>query len=137
MSDYDYDTLGNRYITSYLHTLKFRDVITETDLFEFSFPSDACADMILILLKLITTGCPVNGSSVIITPDSVNGIFSCVTFTSGSNGSLFMRVSNSRFSFINSPRFIFVNEKEISDFASLLEADDILDMYVEPSSDRW
>lgn len=138
MSDYDYDEYGNRYITSYLHTLEFHDKILGSKIFEFSFPSDVCAEMVLTLFKLMSGSPLFNGSaSIIISPDSTNGIYSNVTFTHGYQSSISMRVSNSKSDFLNSPRFVFVNQDEVFKFIDLLEVEDIVDMYVVPSSDRW
>lgn len=138
MSDYDYDEYGNRYIMSYLHTLEFHDKILGNKIYEFSFPSDACAEMILILYKLLSGSSLYNGSaSVIITPDSTSGIYSNIVFSYGYQNSLTMRVTNSKSAFIDSPRFVFANQNEVLAFINLLEVEDIIDMYVVPSSDRW
>lgn len=139
MSDYDYDSTGNRYITSYLHTLEFYDVITGAKIFEFSFSSDACAEMVLILLKLITHSLrPHESTAVMIPSDTMENIYMNVVFTYGYyQDTLTMRVMNSCSTLIDSPRFIFTGEKEISALIDLLEVEDIVDMYVVPSSDRW
>lgn len=139
ITDYDYDSEGNRYITSYLHTLEFKDALTGAKLFEFSFPSDACAEMILILLKLITNSVrPHESTSVMIPTGSTEMIYMNVVFTYGFHEeTLTMRIMNSCSTLIDSPRFIFTGEEEISALVNLLEVENIMDMYVMPSSDRW
>ena len=142
VTDYDYDDKGNRYITSYLHTLEFKDILTEAPLFKFSFPSDICAEMLLILYKLITNSVrPHEPTSVMIPSGSTTEtIYLNVVFTYGIYGdkhTLTMRVMNSCLTFIDSPRFIFSGDEEISSLVNLLEVERVVDMFVTPSSDRW
>lgn len=143
MSDYDYDDEGNRYITSYLHTLEFRDALTEAPLFKFSFSSDACAEMLLILYKLIANSVHQNEPTSVMIPSGSNTetIYLNVVFTYGIYGgdqhTLTMRIMNSCLTFIDSPRFIFSGDEEISSLINLLEVERVVDMYVTPSTDRW
>lgn len=142
VSDYDYDDEGNRYITSYLHTLEFKDVLTEATLFKFSFPSDVCAEMILILYRLISNGMRPHDLTSVMIPSGSNTetIYLNVVFTYGIYGNqhtLTMRVMNSCSTFIDSPRFIFSGDIEISSLINLLEVEQVVDMYVSPSTDRW
>lgn len=142
MSDYDYDNDGNRYITSYLHTLEFKDALTEAPLFKFSFPSDVCAEMLLIMYKLITNSVHPHEPTSVMIPSGSNTetIYLNVVFTYGIYGdqhTLTMRIMNSCSTFIDSPRFIFTGDEEISSLINLLEVEQVVDMYVSPSTDRW
>lgn len=49
VSDYDYDPTdwSRRFISTYLHTLVFKDMITDLDIVTLLFSSDTCAQIIL------------------------------------------------------------------------------------------
>ena len=141
--DYDYDdtNLNRRFISTYIHSLEFYDAMTGTKLYEFSFPSDACAEMIASLYKLQYDFNYIPNDFRITIPStpSVN-LPLLVMFYLASNTStptMVMRITNSCTTCIDDLNIIFYGEQEINAFIDLLEADEVTEMFVEPSSDRW
>lgn len=143
MSDYDYDdtNLSRRFISTYIHKLEFYDVMTGTKLYEFGFPSDACAEMIASLYKLqYDSDYTPDDFGITIPPTPSMNLSLLIMFYLVSNTSIptmVMRITNSCTTCIDDLNIIFYGEQEINAFIDLLEVDEVTRMFVEPSSDRW
>lgn len=134
ISDYDYDptNIDRRFISTYLHTLTFLDAITGIELISFSFDSLLCADMISDLYELSHKDIPVASLSI-----------SNIHFSSRitSDGRIvFTKIQNQplRMGIFDSVDLIV--SIEISDIDSLIETlntDEIEDMFINNSDDRW
>lgn len=124
ITDYDYGD-GERYISTYIHTLEFRDKITESKIYEVSFPSDVCAQIISVLYKIVIT----NDSNIqsIIIPDNVNSGFH-IWYAPGPNISITVTDKNNVIAV-----FWFNGSEEINGLIDLLDVDEMEEMFVSPS----
>lgn len=142
MSDYDYSNDPSiRFPSTYLHEVIVFDNITHLPVISFEFPSDVCAMMVHTLYRLwaspktnysdhvnmIVRVPPENTSNHIISficsyNDLIHPIIWC----------MIRKDTNS------TPDFMFrLNGKdEIKGFIDLLETEDIVSMFVSPSTDR-
>ena len=126
ITDYDYGD-GKRYISTYIHTLEFRDKITESKIYEFSFPSDVCAQIISVLYRIMI----IDDYSIpfIPIPGNINrGLH--IWYMPGYNLSITM-TDNEDISAV----FLFNGTEEINGLISLLDVDEIEEMFVSPSEE--
>lgn len=136
VSDYDYDpnNLNRRFVTTYIHYLIFKDTITNIEILSLKFTSEICARIISVLYQLSFDIEDTSNSTTVI---SINDIFidgknlpsTIIVSKVGNNVNISLAKSHETIS-------ISLNAIEVQEFISLLERDEILDMYV-VDSDEW
>lgn len=141
VTDYDYDwrESDKRFITTYLHTLEFYDVLTNAKIYELNFSSETCAEILLTIYKVLAEAPDLaNYHKTIIVPTTVpDNIYLHVTFNLKFKSILDMRITNSCTCMIENTNLFFYGEREIQAFIDLLETERVVGMFVTPSSDRW
>ena len=140
MSDYDYDSEGSqkRFISFYLHTLEFYDILTNVKLLELDFSSEICASILTCLYDaLYRRSCSEDNSSIQIPTGGMNNTYMELSFKLITPSILAMSLTNSYSSLTEATILLFNYTMDIKSFIDLLEIENIFDMYVVPSSDRW
>jgi len=136
LSDFDYDPedLGRRFISTYIHTLRFKDRITDAELVTIGFPSETCAN---IIVGIMGTDAMSNNHHLL---SSVKGIFvngshkpGIMTISRIWNGDgITITILN------NGETYRFdMDSKDVYKFVDLLETDQIVEMFAISSNGEW
>ena len=126
ITDYDYGD-GKRYISTYIHTLEFRDKITESKIYEVSFPSDVCAQIISVLYKVMITDDPHIQSIPV--PGNANSSLH-IWYTPSPSISITVTEKEDIIAL-----FWFSGSEEINGLIDILDVDEMEEMFVSPSEE--
>lgn len=138
--DYDY-SYTKRFPITCLHEVTILDNVTHIPVTSFEFTSDTCAEMVHTLYRLwastkTTLNHPIDMVIKVAPEKTSNHVISFVSAYAGFEHPIIWCMIRKDSNSVPEFMFRLDGKEEIKSFIDLLETNDIVDMFVSPSTDR-